>query len=195
MDNTSLNEFLETCSNRVIQNITDAAMVLSNIKWKKVSFTVDTEPVPSHRPRLCGYRVYVPGAAKNQAFFNKKVLPKLNGLYISTPCKFDVEIYSSIPKSFTKTQTALAEMKLLRPYGNIGDVDNYSKAILDMLQPNEKRGHVGILADDCLVFEMTSTKYYSFHPRYEVTITYMDEKCLSDELKKILRLRNMSNML
>lgn len=195
MDNTSLNEFLETCSNRVIQNITDAAMVLSNIKWKKVSFTVDTEPVPSHRPRLCGYRVYVPGAAKNQAFFNKKVLPKLNGLYISTPCKFDVEIYSSIPKSFTKTQTALAEMKLLRPYGNIGDVDNYSKAILDMLQPNEKRGHVGILADDCLVFEMTSTKYYSFHPRYEVTITYMDEKCLSDELKKILRLRDMSNML
>ena len=99
MDNTTLNEFLETCSNRVIQNITDAAMVLSNIKWKKVSFTVDTEPVPSHRPRLCGYRVYVPGAAKNQAFFNKKVLPKLNGLYISTPCKFDVEIYSSIPKS------------------------------------------------------------------------------------------------
>ena len=195
MDNTSLNEFLESCSNRVIQNITDAAMVLSNIKWKKVSFTVDTEPVPSHRPRLCGYRVYVPGAAKNQAFFNKKVLPKLNGLYISTPCKFDVEIYSSIPKSFTKTQTALAEMKLLRPYGNIGDVDNYSKAILDMLQPNEKRGHVGILADDCLVFEMTSTKYYSFHPRYEVTITYMDEKCLSDELKKILRLRDMSNML
>jgi len=195
MDNTSLNEFLETCSNRVVQNITDAAMVLSNIKWKKVSFTVDTEPVPSHRPRLCGYRVYVPGAAKNQAFFNKKVLPKLNGLYISTPCKFDVEIYSSIPKSFTKTQTALAEMKLLRPYGNIGDVDNYSKAILDMLQPNEKRGHVGILADDCLVFEMTSTKYYSFHPRYEVTITYMDEKCLSDELKKILRLRDMSNML
>lgn len=195
MDNTTLNEFLETCSNRVIQNITDAAMVLSNIKWKKVSFTVDTEPVPSHRPRLCGYRVYVPGAAKNQAFFNKKVLPKLNGLYISTPCKFDVEIYSSIPKSFTKTQTALAEMKLLRPYGNIGDVDNYSKAILDMLQPNEKRGHVGILADDCLVFEMTSTKYYSFHPRYEVTITYMDEKCLSDELKKILRLRDMSNML
>ena len=64
-----------------------------------------------------------------------------------------------------------------------------------MLQPNEKRGHVGILADDCLVFEMTSTKYYSFHPRYEVTITYMDEKCLSDELKKILRLRDMSNML
>ena len=195
MDNTSLNEFLETCSNRVIQNISDAAMVLSNIKWKTVSFTVDTEPVPSHRPRLCGYRVYVPGAAKNQAFFNKKVLPKLNGLYISTPCKFDVEIYSSIPKSFTKTQTALAEMKLLRPYGNIGDVDNYSKAILDMLQPNEKRGHVGILADDCLVFEMTSTKYYSFHPRYEVTITYMDEKCLSDELKKILRLRDMDNML
>lgn len=188
-----LDNFLKTCSNKTIQQITDVATVLSNVKWKTVSFTIDMVPAPSHRPRLCGYRVYVPGAAKNQAFFNKKVLPKLNGLFIDTPCKIYVDIYCKMPSSFSKTQMALAEMKLLRPWVNTGDNDNYEKAVWDMMQPNEKRGHIGIMANDCLIIDNDAAKYYSFHPRYEVTIKYMTG--LSDELKKILRIKDMCNML
>ena len=187
---TKLDEFLETCSNKTIQQIADASTVLSNIKWKSVSFTIDMIPIPSHRPRLCGYRVYVPGAAKNQAFFNKKVLPTLNGLFIDTPCTIYVDIYCKIPSSFSKTQMALAEMKLLRPCVNTGDNDNYEKAVWDMLQPNEKRGHVGIMANDCLILDNIAAKYYSFHPRYEVTIKYMTG--LGNEMKKLLRIKDYS---
>ena len=182
----NVNEMIKSVSTSVANNVAGVVSVYQSIKWKKVSFIIPTTPEPSHRPRLCGYRVYVPGAAKNQAFFNRVVLPTLNGLFISTPCKIKVDIYAPTPKSFTKTQQILAEMKILRPWGNTGDVDNYEKAVLDMMQPNEKRSHVGIMANDCLVVESNMSKYYSKNPRYEVTLTYMGK--IPKEIKKILRL-------
>lgn len=156
------------------------------IKWKSVSFTIPTAPVPSHRPRLSNNRIYVPGAAKNATYFNRHVLPTLNGLMISTPCKVDARFYIKTPSSFNKIQMLLAELGLIRPWGRNGDVDNFSKTVLDQIQPNEKRGHIGILKDDALVFEMNSRKYYSVTPRTEVTITYMDS--IPQKLLHILRL-------
>ena len=156
------------------------------IKWKSVSFTIPTAPVPSHRPRLSNNRIYVPGAAKNATYFNRHVLPTLNGLMISTPCKVDARFYIKTPSSFNKIQMLLAELGLIRPWGRNGDVDNFSKTVLDQIQPNEKRGHVGILKDDALVFEMHSRKYYSITPRTDVTITYMDS--IPQKLLHILRL-------
>lgn len=187
----TLNEYLASCSDRVVQQVADVAAIMANVKWKTVSFTIPMEPVPSHRPRLCGYRVYVPGAAKNQVFFNRKVLPTLNGLFIYTPCYIKSDIFVRTPKSFSKVQTALAEMKVLRPWVNSGDNDNFEKAIYDMIQPNEKRGHVGIMANDCLIIDNESSKYYSMNPRYEVTIKYMDD--IPAELYKILRLKGEDN--
>lgn len=160
--------------------------VYNKIKWKKVKFTIPTVPVPSHRPRLSGYRVYVPGAAKNARFFNTVVLPKLNGLFIDTPCKFKVDIYMPIPSSMTKSQKVLAEHGYIRPWGNIGDVDNFDKAVFDMMTHNEKRGKQGILEDDRLIIESHTNKYYSTEPRYEVTIEYMDK--LSPTMRKVMRL-------
>ena len=159
-----------------------------HIKWKRVLFEIPMKPEPSHRPRLCGYRVYVPGAAKNQAFFNKKVLPTLRGLFITTPCRVDADIYCETPKSFTKLQKLLAEMKILRPWGNIGDVDNFAKSIYDMMQPNENRGHVGIMENDCLIVDSRVSKYYSISPRYEISISFMDK--IPEELMKVLRLED-----
>lgn len=156
------------------------------IKWKSVSFTIPTAPVPSHRPRLSNNRIYVPGAAKNATFFNRYVLPTLNGLKISTPCKVDARFYIKTPSSFNKIQMLLAELGFIRPWGRNGDVDNFSKTVLDQIQPNEKRGHVGILKDDALVFEMNSRKFYSVTPRTECTITFMDD--IPKNLYKILRL-------
>lgn len=188
---TLLKEYLSTCSDKTVQQVATISSILSNVKWKSVSFVIDMEPVPSHRPRLCGYRVYVPGAAKNQAYFNRKILPKLNGLFITTPCKIDLDIYVRTPKSFTKVQTALAEMKLLRPWVNTGDNDNYEKAVWDMIQPNEKRGHVGIMTNDCMIIDNRSSKYYSMKPRYELTITYMES--IPVDLYKILRLKGVDS--
>lgn len=172
----------------VLDKVAGVNAVFSTIKWKKVSFVIPMAPEPSHRPRLSGYRVYVPGAAKNQSFFNKNVLPTLNGLFITTPCKIDLDIYVQTPKSFSKIQRMVAEMKILRPWSNNGDVDNFEKAAYDMIQPNEKRGHVGIMSNDCLIVESHARKFYSVTPRYEITITYM--KSVPDAIASYLRLKD-----
>lgn len=183
---TTIDALVKSASTSVQNNVSSILAVFSNIKWKRVKFDIPLIPVPSHRPRLCGYRVYVPGAAKNQSFFDKHVRPKLNGLFIDTPCKIDVDIFCRTPTSFTKAQTILAEMGVLRPWVNTGDVDNFDKAVYDMLQPNEKRGHVGIMENDCLIIESHSNKYYSLNPRYEVTITFMEE--MPDSIRNVMRL-------
>ena len=78
-------------------------------------------------------------------------------------------------------------MGLLRPWVNTGDVDNFEKAVYDMMQPNEKRGHIGIMENDCLIIESHTNKYYSITPRYELTIYYMNE--IPSEILKLLRLK------
>lgn len=189
INQNNVNVMIKDVSEKIRNKVAGIVAVYTSLKWRKVSFTIPMVPEPSHRPRLCGYRVYVPGAAKNQSFFNKNVLPKLKGLFITTPCKIDVGIYCQTPKSFTKTQQILAEMRLLRPWVNTGDVDNYDKAVFDMMQPNEKRGHVGIMSNDCLIIESHTNKYYSRTPRYEVTITYMDS--VPDSIATPMRLKDM----
>jgi Holliday junction resolvase RusA-like endonuclease len=184
----TIDALVKSASTSVQNNVSSILAVFSNIKWKRVKFDIPLIPVPSHRPRLCGYRVYVPGAAKNQAFFNKRVLPTLRGLFITTPCRVDADIYCETPKSFTKLQKLLAEMKILRPWGNIGDVDNFAKSIYDMMQPNENRGHVGIMENDCLIVDSRVSKYYSISPRYEISISFMDK--IPEELMKVLRLED-----
>lgn len=183
---------LQSMMNEFNGRITDAALALKNIykrrvKWKCVEFIIDEIPEPSHRPRIShGYRFYVPGAAKHQAYFDKFVRPKLNGLFVSTPCKVFMDVYCPTPKSFTKTQKILAEMKILRPWGNVGDVDNFFKAYTDCLMPNEKRGHIGILEDDCLIIHNETNKFYSATPRIEIRIEYMVN--IPKEMLSILRL-------
>lgn len=189
VDETNANNYadmVKTLSNSKLTELGEISRFISKISWKRVSFIIPTAPVPSHRPRLSGYRIYVPGAAKNAAFFQKHVLPQLKGLMISTPCKVDLRIYSKTPTSFTKLQTCLAEIGLLRPWGATGDVDNFEKAVYDMIQPNEKRKHTGIMSNDSLIIESHSQKFYSITPRYEISITYMNK--IPDIVKKILRL-------
>lgn len=189
INRNTVTTLLEEAGSKVAGLVAATVDLYKRIKWRVVVIEIPTVPEPSHRPRLSGYRVYVPGAAKHQRFFNKHVLPKLDGLFITKPCKVDLDIYCPTPKSFNRTQKILAEMGLLRPWVNTGDVDNYAKAALDMIQPNEKRGHIGIMENDCLVYEMTSRKFYSTNPRYVMTITYMDT--IPSEIIKLLRLKGV----
>ena len=182
----NVNEMMADVPDRVKGPLAAIIEKIYGIKWKSVEFIVPLVPEPSHRPRLCGRRVYVPGAAKHQKFFQKRVMPKLNGLYITTPCKIEADIYCKTPSSFTKTQKILAEMKLLRPYANTGDIDNFDKSLFDMMQPNKKRHNRGIMSNDSLIIESHSNKYYSIDPRWEVRITYMDR--IPNELLHILRM-------
>lgn len=179
-------KMLEEVPERVKTALAQVIDMHSKIKWKTCRFTIPNKPKPSQRPRLCGHRVYVPGAAKNAAFFNKRVYPTLRDVFITSPCKMQIDIFVETPASFTKTQKLLAEMKILNPWSATGDVDNYIKSSMDQIQPNKKRHHHGILMDDCLVTGVVSDKYYSITPRYEIRIDYMVD--IPEELIHILRL-------
>lgn len=185
-------KMLAEANQKIQQNVAEIITKFNRIRWKTVSFIVPMAPKPSKRPRLSGYRIYVPGAAKNAAFFNKVVLPKLKGLFIETPCKVELDIFVQTPNSFTKTQQILAEMKILRPWGSTGDIDNYAKSALDMIQPNAKRGHIGIMENDCLVIESHENKYYSKTPRYELRISFMGE--IPKDILKILKLKGVDSL-
>lgn len=183
----NVRELMEDAPERVRGGVAAVIELVDSIRWKKVNFIIPMTPKPSKRPRLGGRRIFVPGAAKNGTFFNNYVLPTLKGLFITTPCKVKLDIYVETPKSFAKGQKILAEMGILRPWTSTGDVDNYEKAVYDMMQPNEKRGHVGIMSNDCLIIEAHTNKYYSITPRYELTISFMGK--IPSEITKILRLK------
>lgn len=188
INQNNLQEMLKSVPDRVRGLIADCVNAVNAIKWKQVSFIIPMRPKPSQRPRLSGSRIFVPGAAKNGSFFQRNVLPELNNLWITTPCRIKLDIYVETPASFTKTQKCLAEMRVLRPWTSTGDVDNYEKAVYDMMQPNEKRRHRGIMANDSLIIDAHTNKYYSQTPRYEVTISYMSK--VPEGLMKILKMKN-----
>jgi Holliday junction resolvase RusA-like endonuclease len=179
----------EEFSNAILNNVGTTISYWKHIGWNTVKITINNEPKPSQRPRLSGYRVYVPGAYKNTAFFHKYVLPTLGDLWINTPCKTKIDIYVKTPSSFSKAQKLLAEMKILRPWVRSGDIDNFEKSCLDAMVGNKKRGHKGIMSDDCIVIDMDSHKYYSETPRYEIEITYMDT--IPECIKRILKIEEI----
>ena len=187
VNQVNVDKLLENANTRTKNRIADVLGALSDIKWNSVSFTIPEEPDPSHRPRRVGaYRMYVPGAAKHQKFFDKFVRPKLNGLFITTPCRIYVKIFCKTPKSFSDAQRILAEMGVIRPWVNNGDVDNFLKSVMDQIQPNEKRGNIGIMSNDFLIIESHAEEYYSIDPRYEVTIDYMAN--IPEDIKGIMRI-------
>lgn len=145
---------------------------IKRIKWKSISFTMFKIFKPSARPRAntrMGFvRMYVPRAKENGEwaidYLNKHPMKK-----ITTPCKFKISFYEKTPSSFSLRDKVLAEMGYLRPWKRTGDVDNFQKTILDMLQIG------GLLEDDCLVIHVDAGLYYSIKPRCEVTIEYMEK--------------------
>lgn len=183
----NVNQMREEYPESVLNKAAGCAALFNVIRWKHVTFIIDTTPKASKRPRLSGYRVYVPGAAKNAAFFNNNVLPMLQDIFIETPCKVDVDYFMQTPESFTKTQKLLAEMKILRPWTNTGDIDNLLKSTFDQIQPNAKRGHRGIMENDCLIIETHARKFYSKHPRTEVHIAWMGK--IPESIQNVLRLK------
>jgi Holliday junction resolvase RusA-like endonuclease len=153
------------------QMIVKEARRLQKVKYNKLSFAMWKIVRPSARPRVTrqqGYmRMYVPRAAENGNWFEEYA--KANNLpHISTPCILDMKIYEKTPSSFSIKNKILAEMGLIRPWRRTGDVDNYAKGVLDMIQH-------GMLEDDCLVISSRQDLYYSIKPHAEISIEYMKE--------------------
>ena len=144
---------------------------IKRIKSTTVKFTMYKVLKPSARPRLttrAGFaRMYVPHAAANgdwfQKFMEENQLPR-----VETPCSIVIDVYEKTPSDLNKKETILAEMGYIRPWRRSGDVDNYAKSVLDMIQH-------GMLADDYLVVDCEQHLHYSCKPHTDVKITFMNK--------------------
>ena len=152
---------------------------IKSIKWKKLSYVIYLVPKATPRPRLGNRGVfYVKGASDNKKIF-KEFIKDEDIPLIKTPTKFHCISYMPIPKSMNNVEKVLAELGLIYPISK-PDWDNLAKAYCDMIQGM-------LLLDDSLVVEGSSKKKYSFKPRIEVSIEYMEYfDCVFNE-KKIER--------
>ena len=176
-----LSDFLENHKlSRLKKNVFDEIKRINYIKWKDLSFTIYLLPKATPRPRSTsnGSFFYVKGAKDNKTFFRKEI-DGLDLPFITTPCTFKCVSYLPIPKGMNPIEQILAEMGYIRPVSK-PDFDNLAKTYSDMIQDV-------ILLDDKLIVEGTSIKYYSWKPRIEISISYMDDYDSSFNKNKINR--------
>ena len=158
-------------NDQLVDTITIVAKRLKRIKKSVINFTMWTILRPSARPRVnlsMGYpHMYVPRAAENGKWF-EKFFKENNLPYINTPCMINIQFFEKTPNSFNIKDKVLAEMGIIRPWKRTGDIDNYTKSVLDCIQH-------GLLEDDCLVIESTQKLFYSIKPHVNIEITYLNE--------------------
>lgn len=152
---------------KFIDWLSDEIDRIKSIKWNTIRFVIYLLPKATPRPRHNFLRntFYVMGAKDNRDIFEKAILDA-DIKMITTPCKFECISYLPIPSSMSNGQKLLAEAGLIRPIVK-PDWDNLGKTYSDMIQGT-------LLFDDSLIVEGTSKKYYSFKPRIEIIIQYMD---------------------
>lgn len=153
---------------------------ITNIGWKKEKFTIWLLPKATPRPRSTnrGNFFYVKGSSDNKKLF-MKYFRKWDMDMIRTPCKFTCVSYFPIPKSMKPLDQLLAEYGFIRPISK-PDFDNIAKTYADMIQGS-------MIADDALIVEGTSMKYYSWKPRIEITVEYMESFDSEFNRQKILK--------
>lgn len=174
-----LSDFLsEHQINRLKRDVFSEMKRINLINWKSETFVIYLLPKATPRPRstVNGSFFYVKGAKDNKVFF-QRAIRDMDLPYIDTPCKFHCTSYLPIPKSMNSTDQILAEKGFIRPVSK-PDFDNLVKTYSDMLQDV-------ILDDDKLIIEGTSSKYYSWKPRIEITIEYMEDFDSEFNKKKI----------
>jgi len=154
-----------------MEEVIEEVKRINSKSFNKIEFTIKMQPKAAKRPRATGaggyVRIYDPDEAEKKELkekIRKKVNSKLK--LISTPTIINIDYYKRTLKSFTKTEAALAELKILRPTTR-PDIDNYDKFFLDS-------AHDVLWDDDGCVVETNSRKYYSINPRVEVEIYYLE---------------------
>ena len=152
---------------------------ITNIPWKKLSYTIYLLPKATPRPRQGkGGVFYVKGAKDNKKIMEKFLLGQDINL-ITTPIKFICKSYYPIPKSMTPIEKILCEFGFARPMVT-PDWDNVAKAYCDMI-----KGY--LIYDDNQVIEGVSSKYYSIKPRIEITIEYMEDFDINYNRRKFIK--------
>ena len=158
--------------NRIKRNVETTVADFKKIKRRKLSFTWYTEPHPSQRPRASfrgGHiKMYVPLAAETKEDFQKfmsKQFPDWKP--INTPMTFHIKAYLRIPVSAPRSHKILMELGIIRPWGRVADCDNLLKTYTDCTIGS-------LIADDDMIDDMRSEKFYSSKPRVEFEIVYYE---------------------
>jgi Holliday junction resolvase RusA-like endonuclease len=131
-----------------------------------IQFTVYGEPVAQGRPRFTtinGHaKAYDPAKSRDYKQYVRLVASQHKpDKPLEGALALQVNIYRSIPKSFSKKKHTQAENGEIRPTTK-PDVDNFLKVIKDALK--------GIVwKDDSQVVSAMVNKWYSEQPRVEVT--------------------------
>ena len=143
----------------------------SNKHGMTITLVVNGEPVPQGRPRFSSHGGFVKAFdPKKSVDYKNLIKAYTKDVYANMPSfkpfddaiSIDVNVFRNIPKSFSKKAREAALAALIRPTTR-PDGDNYLKGVLDALN--------GILwTDDARIVDMSCHKYYSEHPRLEVTI-------------------------
>lgn len=131
-----------------------------------IRFTVPGEPVAQGRPRFStqhGFvRAYDPRKSSDYKTLVRTFAIKSCTQRFLGAVEMSVDIYRSIPKSWSKKKRELANSGLIKPTLK-PDVDNYVKGIKDALN--------GVCyVDDSQVVVLFIAKHYSFEPRVEIVI-------------------------
>ena len=134
-----------------------------------VRFEIPGDVMPKERPRLNPYtgHVYTPERTKDYEEVVQWAYRKAKGLYFpkGTAVVLEIEIYRTMPKSWTKKKRQELEGK---PMDQKPDLDNLEKAIMDGLKE--------AWADDCQVTDKYSKKRWAKVGRAFVTIRrWVDE--------------------
>lgn len=152
---------------------------IRKIKKKKIKFIIDMVPKGTPRPRLNLFRkcIYVEGAKDNWEFFKKLVDTgkiEVNEI-IMTPVKMDIKFFLPMPRSLSKNEKILAEKRVIH---------NCTKPDWDNLGKTTDMFNETLWIDDALADDVRVRKFYSFKPRIEVKIKYLEDfDCKYNEKK------------
>ncbi len=141
---------------------------LNLVNWTKYSFSIYNLPQSTPRPRS-GKRgiFYVKGARENSDFFKDFIESSGNDYgIITTPTIILIDTYHPIPNDMNRVEKILSELKFIRPIIK-PDWDNLGKTYSDMIQKH-------LLVDDSIIIDGRVRKFYSFKPRVEICISFMD---------------------
>ena len=161
--------FIETHPlNRGKKKIDDEINRIHKIPWKHVDFTLFMVPKATPRPRsnFKNHIFYVSGSREHKEIFASE-FAECDIPMIVTPIKFSARAYLPIPRSMSKIEQVLAELGFVHPISK-PDWDNLVKTYTDMIKST-------LIYDDALIIDGRLSKFYSWKPRIEISINYMEE--------------------
>lgn len=165
-------DFKTGFNDRKMEEVINEVETINNKKVHKISMVIKTDPQAAKRPRATGrggyVRMYDPDEADKKKL-KQKIREKVGEDFelITTATIVNIDFYKRTLKSFTKTEAALAELKIIRPTTR-PDIDNFDKFFFDS-------GHDVLWEDDGCIIQANSNKYYSINPRIEIDIYYLEE--------------------